>query len=242
MPRSLLFAASTFAVACAAPAANAWDFTATPYLWFAGIDAHVAVSPGLPPVHVEQSFSDVVNDAQLAFAAKVEARQGIVGLIGEINYVDTGASSPLFPPFTTAQLDTKTVLLAGAAAVRLFDSNYASIDALGGVRATWAENDLTVGTIIGGVRDGEADEVWGDGYIGARGALSLTDHWSLGAYADVGAGYSDYTWQAYGVINYALGSIELSGGYRVYADNYDDDGYLYDIVESGVILGATFSY
>ena len=60
----------------AAPATisdQAWTFTVAPYLWAAGIDGTVG-QPGLPPVDVDASFSDVMKHFDVGAMGAAEAR------------------------------------------------------------------------------------------------------------------------------------------------------------------------
>ncbi|MES1198638.1 MAG: hypothetical protein ABUS48_01505 [Pseudomonadota bacterium] len=244
--RALLACSALAATLLIAPAARAndWQFSVTPYLWLAGLDGKFANTSALPTIHVDESFGDILDTVQFAFTGKFEARHGPFGLLGDIEYTDVGAHQDLTGSFFShAEIGSKTVIGAGAIAYRFFEYGGASADVLAGARVTWANTDITLGDAGGDVASTSTDKTWGDAYIGVRGVLPVSAHWSLSGYGDIGAGYSDYTWQAYAAANYTFSNgVVLSGGYRVYDDDYDDDGYIYDVTESGFLLGGTFNF
>jgi hypothetical protein len=177
---------------------------------------------------------------------KFEASNGRLHFIGELSYADIGNAavieSPNFPNLTAASLGTETFLGTGAAGYRFVDAGSYWIDGVAGFRYTWTKTDVSFNLAGGGVLTGGEDENWLNGFVGARGAVKLDSRWSLLGYGDVGAGGSNYTWQAYAGVDYEFNpNTHLFGGYRAYKDEYDnDDGYLYSILQQGPIVGATF--
>jgi hypothetical protein len=118
-----------------------------------------------------------------------------------------------------------------------------SVDLLGGVRGVWTDTKLTFTFAAGGTSSGDRDESWIDPIIGVRGLWDLDDRWSVTGYGDAGAGASDYTFQLYGALNVQMTELlRLSGGYRYYDVKYENDGFLYDIVQDGILLGASFDF
>jgi hypothetical protein len=98
-------------------------------------------------------------------------------------------------------------------------------------------------TLAGFDDDFEETIDWVDLNVGLRARVDLTDRISLGLRGDVGGfgigSASDFTWQAMGLVNYRLGDHWiLSGGYR--ALGYDRDPY--DLVQHGLILGASYRF
>jgi hypothetical protein len=50
----------------AKPPQKDWHFNISPYVWAAGLKGTVATVPGLPPIKVDASFSDVLRNLDLA--------------------------------------------------------------------------------------------------------------------------------------------------------------------------------
>jgi hypothetical protein len=244
---AFLFPAALLACFALAPAAAAQDYrlSVTPYVWIAGMKGEFAANSSLPTISAEADFEDIIEETQFAFLGKIEASDGFLHLIAELTYVDIGLSTVVDGPvLDAASLGSESFLGSIAAGARVFDGDAYSLDLISGIRYTWTNNDFvfdTVGTAPP-ITTG-SEEAWGDLFAGVRGAVDMTDSWFLSAYGDVGAGQSDYTWQLYGAVNWEINqNTILFGGYRIYEDKYDDDGYLYHVTQKGPILGATISF
>lgn len=86
-------------------------------------------------------------------------------------------------------------------------------------------------------------DVW-DAVVGAKGRYRFGEQgrWFLPYYFDVGAGQSDFTWQAMGGIGYRFGWGELFASYR-HLDYRFDSGYrLKDLSFSGPGVGLSFRW
>lgn len=89
---------------------------------------------------------------------------------------------------------------------------------------------------------GADKDLW-DGVVGVRGRARLGDgNWSLAYSADLGAGSSDFTWNAYAALSYAYGWGDLLLAYRHLAYDQDADSLLQDFSFSGPAFGATFRF
>jgi hypothetical protein len=54
---------------------------------------------------------------------------------------------------------------------------------------------------------------------------------------------SDVTWDVMGGVGYQYSdSVSFNLGYRALGVDYDHDGFVYDIVQQGPILGAVFRF
>ncbi len=88
-------------------------------------------------------------------------------------------------------------------------------------------------------------EDWWDPYVGVRARLNLTKAFYLTAKADIG-GFgvgSDLTWQASGALGCQLTrSIHAELGYRYLYTDYNKDGFLYEVSQSGVEITAGITF
>jgi hypothetical protein len=88
-------------------------------------------------------------------------------------------------------------------------------------------------------------EDWWDPYVGVRARLNLSTAFYLAAKADIG-GFgigSDLTWQASGALGCQLTrSIHAELGYRYLYTDYNKDGFLYEVSQSGleITVGINF--
>jgi hypothetical protein len=84
-------------------------------------------------------------------------------------------------------------------------------------------------------------KTWIDPIVATRVFVPLGQKFSLSGYGDIG-GFgvgSHLTWQALGTVNYQINrKMRLGVGWRYFKINYEDhDGFLYDIAQSGPIIG-----
>ncbi len=230
-------------------AAQEWEFSVTPYLWAAGLEGDIAAFPNLPAAQVDLSFGDVLEDLNGAIMIKAEAQHGRLGLIADFGYVKTDSSTDDVtirdPRFTGATLGNELLTATAAVAWRAVEEEQYSIDFLGGVRFSKVSPDLALIFRDTVVRRANPDESWFDPIIGARAKVQLSPRWSLTAYGDVG-GFgvsSDLTYQALATASYDFNERwALSAGWRHYAVDYEDGDFVYDVSQSGPILGVTFRW
>ena len=225
------------------------EVTVTPYFWAAGMEGDVAPVPGLPTVHTESDFSDVLDTLQLGLASTIEVRRGRWAFVGDLSYVDTGQTAELAnptPEFDSAGLDTKSLSGTAAVSYRLMETQDGdSLDVLGGARLNWAKNDVRVIRPDDSQERAVNDETWLDPVVGVRAVAQVSPRWALVGYADVG-GFglsSDLTWQAMGSVNYRLNDrFSLVVGYRYYAIDYSHDGFVFDVAQYGPLIGTAIRF
>jgi opacity protein-like surface antigen len=86
----------------------------------------------------------------------------------------------------------------------------------------------------------DQSKVWADPVVGARLRAVLYGKWFVSLIGDVG-GFglnSDVTWQAFAGVGYQITeTFVLKVGYRAIGVDYSKDGFRYDIVEYGPLLG-----
>jgi len=89
------------------------------------------------------------------------------------------------------------------------------------------------------------DEVWVDPMIGVKGRLQGASPWYLTAWGMIG-GFgvsSDLAWDAFAGIGYELSDRwSLVGGYRGLGVDYESDGFVFDVIMHGPIVGGVFRF
>lgn len=221
-----------------------WSFSFAPYLWAAGLSGDTAVF-GLPEVHIDQSFGDILSDLDFAFMAAGDARYGPFSIVTDMEYVriTTDAATPR--GVLADEVDLKSVTftaLIGAGYTVLEDQN-GRLDVIGGLRVWSVETTISFsGGPLGG-RSRSDDATWVDGVAGVRGVYSITPTVYLTGWGLIGAGGADLDWDVMGGAGYKFKeSISAFVGYRALGVNYSNDSLTEDIIQHGPILGAVFRF
>lgn len=235
--------------ATAAPGSG-WTFDFTPYIWGAGMSGDVQ-GGALPAIGVDMSFSDILDNLDAGLMGAFEARKGRWGILLDAIYMkleDSGTASRTGPgpigatATASANLELKQTMFAAAVAYRAQEGS-APIDVIGGLRYSKIEADATInGSFFAqaGTVARSAEKDWVDPYIGVRALYPVANHWTLVSYVDIG-GFgvgSDFTWQAVVGANYEFSkTFAAKFGYRYLSVDYDKDGFVYDMANSGLYLG-----
>ena len=236
-----------------------WEFTMAPYLWATAFKG--TVEAGGVSSDVDLSFSDILDDLDIAALAAFEARYDKLSLTSNVIYLklSTDGSHPAGPGLGAtppSSLDVKTdsqsVIVEGREAwevlsLPLFgagDERRIALDLGPGFRYWWLDvsTDLTQkpGTFKASV---DQNTNWVDWVGGARVRAQLTQNIGLVASGDYGGfdiGSSSHrTWSAAGFLTYRLGEHwDLAGGWRTI---YLDRGTV-DLRIQGPLLGALYRF
>jgi hypothetical protein len=210
---------------------DTWSWRAAPYLWATNIDGSARI--GSTGVDFSADFGDLVENMDGAGLVFVEARKGRLSLLGDFVFLgleQDGQRQSGIP--TSGELDTTIVQVASLYRV----SETSPLEFGGGARWTQMDSELTVGAATAS----EDIDVL-DGFMAARASWMLADRWSLTFYGDLGAGDSDLTWQASGLLGFRLAkwcSAEL--GYRMLDYDFESSVSELDLTFEGMLLGVTF--
>lgn len=225
-----------------------WSFEVTPYLWLPAMTGDARL--GGVSVDVETDIADLFdNDLVLSFSAQLEAwyrkRFGLLvnGLWSILRQNDNLEGTLL--EFDLA-VNTGYFELFGAYdfGARAFTSEPGS--------ATWSVQPL-VGARVSVMRleldfenggSPESTKVWADPLLGLRAVLRFgpDNRWRWQLRYDLGgfgAG-SDFTWQAFGLLEYDLalwgGRTSLGLGARALYQDFDDGSFGWDVTQYGPML------
>ena len=102
----------------------------------------------------------------------------------------------------------------------------------------------TGGPVDPGPFSGKLTESWANAVVGARWRLPISETWQVALQADVGAGNADLDWSALGTVTYRFNhAVGLTAGYRVLGVDYrPNGGFVYDIIQHGLLLGVNLRY
>ncbi|MCB4768577.1 DUF481 domain-containing protein [Ancylobacter sp. Lp-2] len=233
------------APAAPAPVAtDGWTYTLAPYFWAAGMAGDVGQF-GLPAVHVDADFSDIFDHLDFAAMVMGEARKDRFSVFGDILYVKLGADVTAPRRIPADSVDITSTTFAGLAGVgyALWDGPKGHLDVVGGVRAWHVSTDISFkGQALDG-RSGRDSASWVDGLAGLRGRYELSDKLYLTGWGLVGAGGADLDWDLGGGVGYTFNDrLSMVVGYRALGVDYEQDGFLFDVVEQGPIIGTVLKF
>jgi hypothetical protein len=237
---------SPLAVPQAAPEASAEDssFVASPYFWGASISGKTSQF-GLPVIKIDADFSDIFQNLDFAFMAAAEFRYERFSVIGDFMYTKLSADADTPFGVLAKEIGVQTETVAGLLGVgyAVLDGDQGHLDVVGGVRV-WSV-DTTI-SFNGGFLDGRDrgdGATWVDGMVGLRGKYMITPEWFVSGWGFVGAGGANIDWDVAANVGYQFNdTFSAVAGYRALGVNYRDDGFIFDTVQQGPILGVTAKF
>ncbi|WP_138465699.1 hypothetical protein [Poseidonocella sp. HB161398] len=229
----------------AMPAAGDWEFTVTPYVWMSGIDGDLGTIPGFPAQPVDLSFGDIWEDLDYGLFLFASARNGPWVFYLDSSAVKTTSKETVNgPTVQSVEIESRTANLALAAGRTVAAAPGYNLDVYGGFRYWSLENDYKVRTAAATYRK-DTDDDWTDLIIGIAGRYALGGKWTAFGSADIGgfgAG-ADLEWTVTAGVNWAFSELAaLSAGWRHLYIDYEEGGTVYDVTQSGPILGLTFKF
>lgn len=248
-----------------APDSNEWRFTLAPYVWGVGLSGDVGLF-GRGPVDVDIPFSDILENLDFAAMGVGEAHNGSWGVFVDLNYTSLSADASrsrtlekdlviLNPGVTgevTAEVEVKEFIGTLMGQWRAVDSEQMTLDVMAGARYWNIYNDITArGTIGAGpitlIKDvsGSDGASWVDPMVGVKSRIDTSSPLYFTGWGMIG-GFgigSDFNWDVMGGVGYQwTDHFSTVLGYRALGVDYEDDGFVYDIVQQGVALGAVINF
>ena len=176
-----------------------------------------------------------------------EARKGRYGVIIDVAYTDIEAEeSTPGPFFSTIKSRTKSWIISAAGLYRLVERERAFLDVVGGIRYWSVDSELSLNAGLIGSREMSNKEDWVDPLIGLKGLIPIGESkfFVSGAFVLGGFGVgSDFMWDA----NINLGyqwtkSFATTLGYRYLDVDYEEDDFLYDVAQEGLVFGLSWRF
>jgi hypothetical protein len=228
-----------------------WHYSASIYLWGAGIEGETAVGS-----EVDVGFDTLISNLNMAFMGAFEGRKGEWSFLADVIYLNVGADGAGKVPVAStagsdisvkvdADVKTKGWVLNLLGGYNLWRNEQGSLDLIAGARYLDLKLDFDLGLSVGPYAQSRAltasGSVW-DGVIGVRGQVNLNDKWYLPYHLDIGTGQSDLTWQASAGLGYRFDWGEVSLVYRHIDWKFASGSQLDNINFSGPLLAATFRF
>jgi hypothetical protein len=237
---ALIFCMSTKALAADH---DAWQFSIAPYMWVTGQEGEVATLPPAPPIDVDISFGDILENLDMTLMGVFEARKDRFGMFGELFYVSisAGASTPA-PLFTAVDYEQDLWGISLGGSFALTQNADHQLDAVAGVRFWDLDNTIELKSELLPTQEISEQESWNDFFVGLKGRRNLNDRWFLNGWVIVAvAGDSDSSFDLFGGVGYRFNDeLSLDVGYRHHEIEYEDQEFLYDVEMSGPIVGLVF--
>ena len=221
---------------------DGWTFGGSVYLWAAGVDGTSSEGDNF-----DVSFSDVSKDLDGGMMGVLAAQHGKWTLIADMIYLDiqqetnTTANIIGLPQKLDSNMKLKGFISTFGAAYRVIEEEKYQLDLLAGARYIYLDVDFHANVDAEKIKYADSDYAL-DGIVGFQGLVQFNDRWYASLYADVGAGDSKLTWQAWPGVGYKLENIDLVAGYRYLKWETDNGDSFEDISFSGPMLGIKFYF
>jgi opacity protein-like surface antigen len=226
-------------------AQSEWEYSLSAYGWFTGLSSQVETRFG--DVDSDASFSDILEQLNMAAFATFEARRARWALVTDLNYASLTAEqdAPVSLAFEDIEADTRLTVFSTLAAYAVVDRSDLRIDLAGGFRYYDLDMDVTFNAAAAANdRSDSFGDSWIDAVVGARMRAELSDAWFVDGFADIGGfgvgDASDISWQVYAGVGYRLNEMwSLRGGYRYLSLDKDIGGRDTELELYGPVLGVT---
>jgi len=212
-----------------------WQFQIAPlYLWAMNLDGTMQLGGG-PTGEFEVNFNDAFQNLETAFTVHFEASKGRWGLLADVMYLNLKGDQAIPGPGETAEIRIKNLILEGAGGYQVADRFWI----IAGLR--YFKIDPTVNFQI--ASDIDESTSWTDAFAGIIWRPKLGNRWTMDARFDIGAGGSDFVWNASAVIDYRLARwAAVFAGYRYMDYDYSSSETIlkYDVAMNGPVAAFRF--
>ena len=221
---------------------DGWKFSGAAYFWAAGVEGTDSAGDD-----IDVSFSDILKDLDGGLMGILAARKGRWTLLADVLYLsihqETSSTANLIgiPAKIDVDVKLKGFVTTFGAAYRVIEDDMTSLDLLAGARYFKLDVDFDADVGAGKIKYSDSGDAL-DGIIGTQAIIGLGERWYVSFYADVGAGDSKLTWQAWPGVGYRLDNVDVVAGYRHLKWETDDGDTFEDLSFSGPTLGVKFRF
>jgi hypothetical protein len=241
-----------------------WEWNATLYLWLPSLDGTTAFPPsgGGPDINVgTDTFFDTLNSV---FMGALGAHKGPWGLATDVIYLDLEGNKNATREFGIGGVDIPSTINADLklgltgwlwsvyGSYATLQQDKLSMSVLAGARMLDLQEglhytfngDISSLPLTGRTGSAQAQQTQWDAIAGLKGQVSLgaEGQWYVPYYVDVGAGESNFTWQAMIGLGYNFGPIDVLGVWRYLDYDLGDAIPIQSIDFNGPAVGITFRF
>lgn len=221
-----------------------WTFAVSPYFWAAGMSGDSGLF-GLPTVHTDMKFSEILDDLDFGAMAIGEARYDRYSLFTDLMYskISSGSGTPRGIIADHVEVTSETFTGLIGAGYSVLQDERGNLDIVAGARVWHASTELSFsGGILDGVNRTDS-ATWVDGMAGVRAKYAFTDKVYFTGWGLAGGGGADVDWDVAGGIGYNFNEkLSAVAGYRALGVDYSDDGFVLDVVQQGPIFGLVMHF
>lgn len=200
---------------------------------------------GSPPARLKSDFGQIFDELDVAFMGIVEARRGRYSLFADIAYTKTSVKDSTPKGILAEKIGVTSQSFSGllGGGYTVYSAGQAHLDLIAGVRIWSVSTKLNFhGGILDHVKQRDS-ATWADLVAGIRGTYSFTDKAYLTGWANIGAGQADLDWDVVAGIGYKIQSnLSAVAGYRIQGVDYRKNGFEYDVIQKGPIMGITYRF
>jgi opacity protein-like surface antigen len=225
-----------------------WQFGADVYLWTIGLGGETTGGDT-----IDVPFDNILENLDFAFSGNFHARNGKWHLSTDVIYLNVEGenSGQLTVPGEIELKSDATVKMESWAVTPVIgyafiDKDPISMEVVAGARYLYMKPELAF-DISGqlnssGKNISDSGYVW-DGIVGIRGEVNLAKDWYVPYHADIGAGDSDYTWQAMAGVGYKISKkVDVVAAYRYLTWKFDNGKVLDSLDIDGPLVGLKFRF
>lgn len=219
-----------------------WDFNASLYGWFAGIDGTVGVAIGEEQINATPS--DLFQNLTFTAGGHFEARNHVISVIADLFFMGLEQETEV-----QKTILNKTITKSGKVGVDEW-----VVEGAVGYRVTKQFEILLASRlysinseILFEQTSGSASKSWADVFIGSRYMTDFADDWYASIRADFGMGGSNFAWFGNVDLGYRFSELfSLSINYRILSIDFEEgssrDYFKYDTFNHGIGLAAVFAF
>lgn len=228
------------------------QWTATPYVWAASLDARVSLN-GAQVLNEHIAFSELLKDVDMAAMLRVEGQFGRIGTRFDLFYIgmSTTGDAIRLPNGIAGTLSSEigTTIFDATASYGL-GGGASGFALVAGTRllVERTELDLTIPTSsTTTLTHSESQRDWQpNAIVGVQFRRRLTSRLSMDARGDIGTGGTQLTWSAGSEMAYAFGPSErfaLRAGYRHLVIDYKEEPPMQaSLTLSGLVTGFRIAF
>ena len=219
-----------------------WQFTAELYLWYASIDGTSTVGD------LDIKADDLIDGLNMAFMGNIGVKKDRWGFMLDAIYLNASNNQNVITRIGGVNTDVEMTgwIITPMVGYEVVESENVSLNIFAGARYLYLDTSIGLrNTDPAGppfaINPSDSGNNW-DGIIGVRGDIFLSPHWFIPYHLDIGAGNSNFTWQAFTGLGYRFKNFDILAGYRYLSWDFDDNDVIEDLNVSGVGAGIKFYF
>jgi hypothetical protein len=223
-----------------------WHILVAPYLWFPGVHGTTGLDGHDLSIHATPG--DLLSHFRFGLMGGVELHRKRLVLSMDMMWVRLGDDKPLLALedigiVKTANMKAQEFILTPKIGVRVINEEKVKIDALTGFRYWHLGESLNFNPSTLGLSFSNSYN-WVDPLVGGRIQVALSPKIVVNILGDVGGWGtgSQLDYQVAGLLGYKIKpKWTLQAGYRYMGVDYRSSGFLFNVITSGAIVGATIN-